>query len=308
VWNTLQLIAPVFGLALIGYLSGWLGLIGKDGIRGLSRFAFRIAIPAMLIQAIADLALSFEWALLASYFGGTFLTYGLAMVVGGSLFRLRPEEWPVFGFGSGFSNLVMVGIPFVQIAYGDEGLLPLYIILSIHAPLLYLVGTSMLNVARGTSGTRANVPMAILKSQATNPIVIALSIGLALNLTDVELGGPLAAIIGMLSDAALPCTLFTLGASLAGYQLRGQVSRSVALVGLKNAVHPIIVYILAFHVFDLNPAWAPVTVVIAALPIGMNAYLFAEDSEVLASTMAPAVVVSTAVSIVSLSFVLYLLS
>jgi malonate transporter len=308
VWNTLQLIAPVFGLALIGYLSSWIGLIGKDGVRGLSRFAFRIAIPAMLIRAMADLALRFEWELLASYFGGTFATYALAMLVGTYLFQLRRDEVPVFGFGPGFSNLVMVGIPFVQVAYGDAGLLPLYIILSLHAPLLYLVGTSLLNVARGADAETTNVGVAVLKAQAANPIVIALAIGLTLNVTDLDLGGPIDAIIGMLSDAALPCTLFTLGASLSSYRLTGQIRRSAALIGLKNGVHPAIVYLLVFHVFDLNPEWASVTVVIAALPMGMNAYLFAEDSDVLAPTMAATVVLSTAVSILSLSFVHYLVS
>jgi predicted permease len=202
----------------------------------------------------------------------------------------------------------MVGIPFVQIAYGDDGLLPLYIILSIHAPTLYLAGTSLLNLARGQDATSRNVARTVLKAQATNPIVIALAAGLGLNLTGIELGGPVAGIMDMLADAALPCTLFTLGASLAGYRLAGELRYSAALIVLKNAVHPVLMYVLAFHVFNLNPAWAPVTVVMAALPMGMNAYLFAQDSDVMAPTMAAAVVLSTGVSVVTLPLVLYLLS
>ena len=138
----------------------------------------------------------------------------------------------------------MVGIPFVQIAYGDEGWLPLYIVLSIHAPLLYLIGTSILNVARGSQTATKSVPIAVLKSQAQNPIVIALALGLTVNLTRVDLPGPIDGIIGMLGDAALPCTLFTLGASLASYSLRGQLPHSIMLIVLKNAVQPGIVYLL----------------------------------------------------------------
>jgi malonate transporter len=307
-WSTLQLISPIFGLALIGYLSGWIGLIEKDGIRGLSRFAFRVAIPVMLIRAVSEIALSFEWELLTAYFGGTFVVYAVGMLVGRFVFGQSPERQAVFGFGSGFSNAVMVGIPFVQVAFGDEGLLPLYIILSIHAPTLYLVGTSMLRIGRGSKGSAASLPMAVLGAQAKNPIVIALAIGFTLNLTGVRMTGSVDAIAGMLADAALPCMLFTLGASLSGYRLVGQLKQAVALVCLKNVLHPIIVYGLAFYVFDLNPVWAAVTVIMAALPMGMNTYLFAEDSEVMAPTIAAAVVLSTSVSVVSLSVVLFLLS
>lgn len=307
-WNTIQLISPIFGLAFVGYVAGWSGLIGKDAIGGLSRFAFRVAIPVMLIQAMAQLALSFEWELLAAYFAGTFATYGLGVVTGTYVFGLPRAERAVFGFGSGFSNAVMVGIPFVQIAFGDDGLLPLYIILSVHAPSLYLVGTSLLSWARPRSAGDANLPLGVLAAQARNPIVIALGLGLGLNLGGIGLGGTVGEIVRMLADAALPCTLFTLGASLAGYRLAGQFAPSVVLVALKNGIHPVVMYVLAFHVFDLNPAWAPVIVVMAALPMGMNAYLFAEDSEVLAPTMAAAVVLSTAVSVVTLPAALYLIS
>jgi malonate transporter len=311
VWNTLQLISPIFGLALLGYAAAWIGLVDKDAIRGLSRFAFRIAIPVMLIRAMASLSLSFEWELLTTYFLGTFLVYGAGMLVGRAVFRQVLEQQAVFGFGSGFSNLVMVGIPFIQVAYGDEGLLPLYIVLSVHAPSLYLVGTSLLKIGRnvsGKAGSVGSIPMDVLKSQTKNPIVIALAIGLGLNLGGIELTGPVDTVAAMLAAAALPCTLFTLGASLSSYPLRGQLRPALGLICIKNLLHPLIVYVLAFHVFELNPLWAGITVIMAAQPMGMNAYLFAEDSEVMAPTMAAAVVLSTAASIVTLSAVLYLLS
>lgn len=305
-WNTFHLILPIFGLALIGYAARWTGLIDKDGIRGLSRFAFRVAIPVMLIRAVSEISLSFEWELLTAYFGGTFAVYVIGMLVGRAILGQSMERQAVFGFGAAFSNAVMVGIPFVQLAFGDEGLLPLYLILSIHSPTLYLVGTSMLNFSRGAHYSTGNLPMTVLKAQTKNPIVIALAIGIAMNLAGIGFRGPVDGIAGMLAAAAIPCTLFTLGASLAGYRLGGQLKAAIALVGLKNVLHPIVMYALTFYVFDLSPVWATVVVVMSALPMGMNAYLFAEDSEVIAPTMAAAVVLSSAISTVSLPLVFYL--
>ena len=77
---------------------------------------------------------------------------------------------------------------------------------------------------------------------------------------------------------------------------------------LKNVCHPLITFVLAFTVFDLSATWAGVAVILAAQPTGVIAYLFAEDSETLSSTIGATVVLSTMVSIVSVSVVLYLLS
>lgn len=306
--QTLQLISPIFGVALIGYVAGRAGVIDEHGIRGLSRFAFRIAIPAMLIRAVSELELSFEWELLTVYFGGTFLVFGAGILAGRLLFRHAPDRRVVFGFGSAFSNNLMVGIPFVQAAFGDAALLPLYIILSIHGPVLYMVGTSLLRAARGAAESEpASLPTAVLRSQLRNPIFVALAIGFALNLTGIRLMGPVDTVASMLGAAAIPATLFTLGASLAGYRIAGELDQAAVLIGLKNLLHPLVVYALAFHVFALDPVWSAVTVAMAAMPMGINAYLFASDSEVLAPTMAASVVASTGVSVVSLSLLLLLL-
>ena len=237
-WNTFHLILPIFGLALIGYAARWIGLIDKDGIRGLSGFAFRVAIPVMLIRAVSEISLTFEWELLTAYFGGTFAIYATGMLVGRGIFGPSIEQQAVFGFGAAFSNLVMVGIPFVQLAFGDEGLLPLYLILSIHSPTLYLVGTSVLNLGRGARSSSGNLPMTVLKAQAKNPIVIALAIGIAMNLAGIRFQGPVDGMAAMMGAAAIPCTLFTLGASLAGYGLGGQLKAAIVLVALKERIAP----------------------------------------------------------------------
>ena len=76
--NLLQSTAPVFGLILIGYFVGWFGVIDKEGIAGLSRFTFRVAIPVMRVRAMANVSFSepIEWPLMAAYFGGTVIPVG----------------------------------------------------------------------------------------------------------------------------------------------------------------------------------------------------------------------------------------
>ncbi|MCK5488908.1 MAG: AEC family transporter, partial [Gemmatimonadetes bacterium] len=72
-------------------------------------------------------------------------------------------------------------------------------------------------------------------------------------------------------------------------------------------VQPAIVWLLATLVFDVAPLWTSVAVVMAALPTGINAYLFAERYDHGVATAATAVLLSTGLSIGTISILLYLL-
>jgi hypothetical protein len=54
------------------------------------------------------------------------------------------------------------------------------------------------------------------------------------------------------------------------------------LVALKTALHPALVWLLATRVFDLPASWTAVAVTLAALPTGINTYLFAQRYQVCA--------------------------
>jgi malonate transporter len=72
-------------------------------------------------------------------------------------------------------------------------------------------------------------------------------------------------------------------------------------------VHPLAVWLLAVPVLGLDGIWVPVAVGMAAMPSGVNAYLFAARYEAAEGVASRAVFISTAVSPVTISAVLYLL-
>ena len=305
----LQSTSPVFGLILLGYCIGWVGIIDEKGIRGLTRFTFRIAIPIMLLQAMAELSFSqpIEWSLMFAYYGGTLLAYLAGAVLGRLVFGQPLAEQAVFGLGASYSNIVVLGIPMVLLAYGDQGELPMYMILSANAAVLFFVAKSLQGIAAGIHQGPVGLLYSVLKTHATQPVIVALAVGLVINLAGVRIVEPLNSMAQTLGAAVPGCALFTLGASLSRYPLRGRLKGALGLVCLKNFFHPLAVYALAFIVLDLSTTWAGVAVILAAQPAGVNAYLFSEDAETLSSTIGTTVVVSTAVSIVSLAIVLSLL-
>ena len=66
----IQVLFPVFAIALLGYLLTYKGIFGIRDIEGISRFVFTIALPVMLFNSMSKIELPDQpnWAFLLSYY------------------------------------------------------------------------------------------------------------------------------------------------------------------------------------------------------------------------------------------------
>ena len=305
----LDIILPVFGLVVLGFGAAKAKWFDEGAIRGLSLFVFNFAIPVMLFRTLAQVELpaSIEWGFLLSYFLGAFIVFGLGMASAGLLFGRPLEAQGAAGLAAGYSNTVLLGIPLILTAFGDAAALPVFLLVAFHSLLLLPAGTAVIEAGRGRGEGLRRLPMVTAVGMAKNPIVVGLALGLVFNLLDISIPGPIDTIAETLGQAALPCATFAMGASLALYRIAGSLAESAVLIGLKIFVHPLLVWLLATQIFDVTPLSASVAVVMAALPTGVNAYLFAHRYGVGLAQAATAVLVSTGITIGTLSLLLFLL-
>ncbi len=303
----LDIIVPVFGVVAIGYAAARLGWLSKAGAEGLVAFVFNFAIPAMLFRAMATRAMPdpIDWGFLIAYFGGGYLVWGLGMVISRQGFRRHFDEASVAGMGAAFGNTVMLGAPLVLMTYGEAGMLPAFLIISFHSWQLIAVVTALVEGARGNRDQLSDIPGNVVRGLVANPILIGLVAGVLWNLSGLPLPAVVDGIAGMLGKAAIPCALFSMGASLAVYRITGALAESTATVTLKLALHPLAVYLLGTYVFALEPMWRDVAVLMAAMPICVNVYLFAQRYDAGTAPAATAIVISTAVSVLTVALVLH---
>lgn len=214
--TVLQVIFPVFVLALIGYLAARLKLFSPQHIDGISRFVFNIALPALLFRSLASLELPADvnWEFLISYYAVVLLIYAIGIWTSRWWFLHTPQEQGVFGLGASYSNLILVGLPIISAGLGDEALLPLFVLVSVHSAMLFLIVTILVEGANGADGSVRRVVLQTIRALALNPIVISLALGLLANLLRLTLPPVIDTPLSLLSDASLPCALFVLGASL----------------------------------------------------------------------------------------------
>lgn len=305
----IDIVIPVFGLVVIGYAAAKLHIMDDAATRGLSRFVFNFAIPALLFGTMATTTLpeTLEWGLLLSYYIGVIVIYAMGMIVTRVGFGRTLDQQSLLGFGAAFSNTVLLGIPVVLTAFGPAATLPLFLLIAFHGASMFTVVTVLVEVARGRGGRLSALPGTIVKSVAGNPIVAGLAVGLAVNLLDLPVPRPIEAVADALGSAALPCATFAMGAALARYRIAGSVPEATILVVLKTVVHPSLVWLLATQVFDVTALWAAVAAVLAAQPTGVNAYLFAQRYDACVATTATAILMSTALSVLTVSAWLWFL-
>lgn len=302
----LNVIAPVFGILGLGFGATRFRILQAEGVRGLVLFVFNFAIPVLLFRSMATMELPEEvaWAFLGAFYTGSLAMYGVGMALARWVYHRPLEEQAIFGMGAGFSNTVLLGIPIVLTALGPDAALPLFLIIAFHSAVLMPVTVALIHLGRGEGISAAEQAGSVVREVLKNPIVMGLFLGLLFNRMGMALPGPLDRMTELLGGAAVPCALFAMGASLASYPVGSDGPPAAILATLKLVGHPLLVWVMAVPVLGLEGIWVPAAVLMAAMPTGVNVYLFGARYDAAASVAARTVLVSSTAAVVTLSILL----
>lgn len=310
-----NIVLPVFGLVGIGYVVAWIRLLPEGTDAGLSEFSFTIGIPLLLFRTVvgADFSHGSPWLLWAVYFPILALVWVAGTIVVRRLFGRDARAGLVGGVSASYSNALLIGLPLVLIAYGDDGASAMALLLAVHLAVMMMVSAVLIERAAVTDHLKDReaglsvMLRSIARNLVSNPIFIAIIAGNLWNATGLVLPGLAQTLIDRLADVAATIALFAMGMSLQRFGLRGNVIPAVALAALKLVAMPALVFVSTMWVFPLPSVWAKAMVLAAACPTGVNAYLIAvrfRTGEGLASN---SIIITTALAVVTVSVWLHLL-
>ena len=284
---------PVFLLIALGYAAAFFRLLDRRASEGLSEFVFSIATPALVLRTMttASLPPTQPWGYWASYFIGVAAVWAFAMLLAQRWHGRTHAEGVVAGFSAGQANTVLVGIPVILKVFGDAGAAPLFLLIAVHLPVTMTCATLLHEGRKGVHWAQ------IAGRLAVNPILLALFAGVLLRSFDVTPSGPAKTVLDSLGAAASPCALISMGLALQQYGLQSSLRETLPIVGLKLLAHPAIVYVLAYHVFEMPRVWAGVATMFAAMPTGVNAFLFAARYRVAEPLASSAIALSTTLAL-----------
>lgn len=296
----LEVILPVFLVIGAGFVAVKQGLFSDEGADALMTFTQTFAIPCLLFRGIADLELGayFEPRLLASYYVPALTGFAIASFGARALFSRPWEDCIAIGFCCLFSNAVLLGLPITERAYGTSALQANYAIIAVNAPICYGIGITAMEVVRNTGGGIWATAKAVWRAITHNALIIGIGLGFAVNLSGVTLPGVFLDAVDLMIRAALPAAIFGLGGVLARYKIEGDTGPVVMICALMLVVQPMMTFGMAKGTGLSTEAFRSV-VITAAMAPGVNAYVFANMYGVAKRVAASAVLISTALSILT---------
>lgn len=300
---------PVFLLLAAGYLVVRIGYLPDTIADGLNLYALKLAVPALLFMAMyrLDFSRAFHLEMLVSFYTGAFFCFFTGMIFALHIWKRRPGESVAAGFCALFSNTVLLGIPIAQRAFGPEIAAPVFGIIAFHASLCYAVGMTTMEIARSDGRQFSQTAKAATKSIAANPLMAGIVSGVLANLSGFVLPEPAEAVMDMLAVTGIPVSLIGIGMVLNRYAIKESLGESLLISVLALLVHPAIAFILAYWVFELPLLYLKAAVILAAMPPGMNVYIFANLYNRAVGLSASVIVVANLLAVVSVSGWLLLL-
>lgn len=308
--DILIIIAPVFLVLLLGYALGKTRLFPEGASDVLITFVWYIAIPSLMFREIAsrELPQAHELLLVVSYYTPVVLLYVCAVLIARFAFKLSAAEQGIFALSACFSNGGFIGIPLLDGAFGKEGVRLLLVILSFQSILL-LTTTTVLIESTDKAASVFAIIRKTLHSIFHNPLLIALMSSLIWAGLGIPFPHWLDRVLVLPAQSASPVGLFAAGMALSSVAIAGDLRHASISVLWKAIAIPAAVFTITHFIAELQPLWVAVATLTAALPTGMVAYSFsAQHGGVGSRRAASTVLISTAISFFTLSFLLYVLT
>jgi malonate transporter and related proteins len=281
--------------------------------RVLGSVVFTIFVPALLFRTMARI----DFALLPWHVLAAFLAPLLA-------FMLVVQRWQrrrtagmgaaaaaTRGVTASYGNTVQLGIPVAAALYGEAGLALHLAIVSLHGVALLTLATVLveLDIARDDHGaTLASTLRTTVRQTLLHPVVLPVLLGLGWNLGGLGLHPLADELLASLGAAAVPLCLVLIGVSLAAYGFKAPWPAVLEVAVLKMLVLPALVLVTAHWGLGLTGMPLGVVVMMAALPTGSNALIFAQRYQVLEAEATASIVATTLLFVLSAGLWLWLLA
>ncbi|HTO46660.1 MAG TPA: AEC family transporter [Burkholderiales bacterium] len=284
----LGVLVPFFAIVALGYGAARFRLIWQSGLNGLNAYRFNFALPVMRFRGVAtrDLAELADVRLAFVYGLTTIALFLLTAAIAARAFGLDRPTALFHGLGAVQSNNGFLALPLMPALFGEAAIAPL-------APLF--VGFVFASLRIHLPGP-AQTTVDLLAASAAPAVLFALGASLSIH------RGPLPeALARRINKGASPPGSF-------GSSRRGQAVRVALMNVVKLAVMPVVVWAVGTHLIPLPPFHLKVGVAVAALPTGVNLYLFSSRYLRDVGAFSAAILSSTVISVASLAFVVWLLA
>lgn len=305
--DILAITMPIYLIIGLGFSAVRWGYIPQTALGPLTLFLMRIGLPVLIFRTVATAGVDsvVNPALMIAI-----ALAGLPMVLLGRATLTRaagitaPKAWSL-SLGMGNPNTVMIGLPLLMTIYPDLAATVFTSSMLVENILLIPLTLIMADMSATRHGGLWLNIRGVTRSVATNHILLAVLLGLAVRASGLDFPAPVARTINMIAQIAPGLALFLVGAMVAQYNLCGSVPLIAWLSAGKLILHPLLA-LLTLSLFLPKGDLFTAGLILSSLPMLTIYPMFAQksDSQDIAAT---ALVIATALSFISVTTVLWLL-
>lgn len=298
----ISIVLPVFAILATGYFCGQRNLLGPESSEALNLFVYWVALPALLFKAMAEIELElvFNWAFIGSFAAALLVTWTLTSLAGRLLFKLGAAECALHGLNGAYANTGYMGIPLAIAAYGQAAALPA-ILATVISVLSVALAVAPMEMARQARADLPGMIGTVTSALGRNPMIIAPCAGLLWAWSGLGLPAPVETYLVILGAAAGPCALFSIGLYLVGKPVSEGTAEIAVMTASKLVLHPLATALAVFVLIPVDPLWAAVAVLSAALPVGSGPFVLAQAYGTYVRRTSTVMLVTTVLSIFTVS-------
>ena len=303
--TTLNAIAPIFLIIIIGYLLYRTAVVGEQVWSAIEHICFYLLLPFLIIRTLSRANLGsvpivdFTLVIIVAILG-----MSTSLIFAYSLLRSRyptsgPSFTSLFQGATRFHGFVALAI--IAPLYGDDGVTLAAIAIAIMVPLLNIGSVIVLSVYG--HGSKSFEPKQVLKQIAKNPLIMACTVGIILNWTGIpDIAFNAVEIIG---NGGLGLALLAVGAGMRP----GQAAKDKLLIFVGVFIRligmPVIVIFMAWLV-GLEGLPRTIAIIAGAVPTAASSYVMARKMGGNAELMSNIVTFQIIAAFFTLPFFIYL--
>ncbi|MBL4695194.1 MAG: AEC family transporter [Rhizobiaceae bacterium] len=308
-FQVVALVFPLFSLILLGYVSGRFARLPIAGLAWLNFFVIYISLPAMFFRLLSKTPIEefANFTFLAATTFGTLIIFCIAFFVAAFRNRRNVAESTIQGFAAAYGNIGYLGPPIAIAAFGPAAGVPAALVFCLDNAMHFTLAPLLMALHKEEDSSVWTLTGQILYKILSHPFIIATIVGIAGAVFQVEPPEPIEKLLVLLSSAAAPCALFAMGVTAALRPLKNVPKELGYILPLKLVIHPLLVWGILTLIGGFDQIWVYTAVLLAALPTATNVFVIAQQYGHWRERASSAVVLTTLVSTVTVTMVIYFL-
>ena len=269
----LALTGPIYLAIAAGYAVVRSGLVPVSAMRAFGAFVITVALPALLFSVLSTRRLG-EIAhptYLLAYGAAGLGSMALVWWVARRVERVGGSEVAVHAMGASCPNSSFVGLPVLTLALPAVAGVAFGLNLVVENLLLIPLVLFLAERGAGQDAGRHAVVRS-LRRLVTNPLVVAIVLGVAVSALGPTLPRPVTDTVGLFARASTGVALFTVGGVLVGVSPRGLLRPLAVITAGKLVVQPLLAWLalaglVALGMPTLPPDLRTALVLSAGMPV-----------------------------------------